>query len=67
MRRPILRTWQAKTSRQVTRWSTLGTLPGIDPVRWKLHFPLRGEEGKPAPVVLRVMTGTRSISRPTPH
>jgi hypothetical protein len=65
--REMRRGWQVGMLWQITRWSTLSTLPGIDPLRWKIHFPLRGEEGKPDPVVLWVMTGTRSISRPTPH
>jgi hypothetical protein len=65
--REMRRDWQVGLLWQITRWSTLGTLPGIDAVRWNIHFPLRGEEGKPDPVVLWVMTGTRSISRPTPH
>jgi hypothetical protein len=61
------RGWWAGMRWEITRWSTLSTLPGIDPVRWKIHFPLRGEEGKPDPLVLWVMMGTRSIARPTPH
>lgn len=65
--REMRRGWWTGLRWEVTRWSTLSTLPGIDPVRGKIHFPLRGEEGKPDPLVLWVMTGTRSISRATPH
>jgi hypothetical protein len=63
----IRRDWQMGMLWRITRWSTLRTTPGIDPVRWKIHFPLRGQEGTPDPLVLWVMTGTRSISRPSPH
>jgi hypothetical protein len=51
----------------VARRSLVARTPGIDPARFRDAWPLRGEETSADPVVLYLLSATRSISRPAPR
>jgi hypothetical protein len=51
----------------LARRSTILSLPGIDPQRFRHHWRLRGQEGAADPVSLYLVYGGGSISRPTPR
>jgi|GEM_PF-6317870 len=64
---PIRPGWWWGVRWEVARVSTILTLPGIDPQRYRLYFPLRTDAGQSDPRALYVQVGTRSITNPTPN